>query len=185
MAFYLGIDFGTSGVRAIAINSDGAVVAESRASIPAPLQVNGGFEQDPELWWQALCETLKTLTTQIDPSQINKLAVDGTSGTLLLTDENGEPMGPALMYNDGRSREEAIRISKVAPKESAAHGATSTLAKLLYLNPGPEVRYISHQADWIVGQLTGQFGISDENNSLKLGYDAPIHPFFDRVDGYF
>jgi sugar (pentulose or hexulose) kinase len=76
------------------------------------------------------------------------------------------------MYNDGRSQAEAQRIAQIAPQESAAHGATSTLAKLLHLNPSPDVKFALHQADWIVGNLTGHYGISDENNCLKLGYDA-------------
>lgn len=53
--------------------------------------------------------------------------------------------------------------------------ATSSLAKLLYLSDRlpsrPGVRAL-HQADWILGKLSGRFGISDENNALKLGYDA-------------
>ncbi len=169
---YLGIDFGTSGVRAIVIDSEETIVAQARIAIPPPVQVDGGAEQSPLLWWQALSELLDELATQTNLRQIHRMAVDGTSGTLLLTDRRGHPLGPALMYNDGRSSDEAKRIRAVAPDESAAHGATSTLAKLLHLNPVKGVHYALHQADWIVGQLSGQFGISDENNCLKLGYDA-------------
>lgn len=167
---FIGIDLGTSGVRAIAINGSGEITAEVRTPLPAPIN----SEQQPQLWWSACCDTLATLLAQLDPTQIKAIAIDGTSGTLLLADAQGHPIGPALMYNDGRSQAEAQHIAQIAPKESAAHGATSTLAKLLHLNPGPEIRYALHQADWIVGNLTGHYGISDENNCLKLGYDA-IH----------
>ncbi len=169
--FYLGIDFGTSGVRAIAIDGEGAVVAEARVALPPPLRNNGGSEQAPQLWWQGLEATLDRLRERISFQEIAALAVDGTSGTLLLADQNGKPLTPALMYNDGRSQREAMLIETIAPRESAAHGATSALAKLLYLKPGRQARHALHQADWIVGRLTGQFGISDENNCLKLGYD--------------
>ncbi len=165
---FIGIDLGTSGVRAIAINDAGQIVAEARTALAAP--ING--EQEPALWWHACGDTLTTLLAQLDPTQIQAIAIDGTSGTLLLADEHGHPIGPALMYNNNRSQAEAQQIAQVAPKESAAHGATSTLAKLLYLKPGPDVHYALHQADWIIGNLTGQHGISDENNCLKLGYDA-------------
>lgn len=165
---FIGIDLGTSGVRAIAISGDGQIIAEART--PLPLPING--EQAPHLWWSACCNTLGVLLTQLDPTQIKAIAIDGTSGTLLLAGEDGKPIAPALMYNDGRSQAEAKQIALVAPKESAAHGATSTLAKLLHLNPSLEVKYALHQADWIVGNLTGHYGISDENNCLKLGYDA-------------
>ena len=170
-ALYLGIDFGTSGVRAIAIDSQEQIAAEARAPLPAPIRTGRGAEQAPAHWWQALSEVLDAVAAQIDLQRISRLAVDGTSGTLLVADQHGTPLGPALMYNDGRSLAEAKRIAAVAPQHSAAHGATSALAKLLHLNPGQEARYALHQADWIVGKLTGHFGISDENNCLKLGYD--------------
>ncbi len=165
---FIGIDLGTSGVRAIAINGAGLITAEARTTLPAPIN----SEQEPQLWWRACGDTLTALLAQLDPTQIKAIAIDGTSGTLLLANAHGHPIGPALMYNDGRSQTEAQRIAQVAPQESAAHGTTSTLAKLLHLNPGPQVRYALHQADWIVGNLTGHYGVSDENNCLKLGYDA-------------
>ena len=165
---FIGIDLGTTGIRAIAINSAGQITAEARTSLPTPIN----NEQEPHLWWNSFCETLTALFKQLDPVQIKAIAIDGTSGTLLLANAQGHPIGPALMYNDNRSQLEAQHIAQIAPSESAAHGATSTLAKLLHLNPGPEVKYALHQADWITGNLTGHYGISDENNCLKLGYDA-------------
>ncbi len=156
----------------MAIDTNGLLHAQANTPMPEPVRDGAKAEQDAELWWQTISQALKTLLTQIPPDSVKALAVDGTSGTLLLTDEIGEPLGPALMYNDGRSQTEAIRVAEIAPKESAAHGATSALAKLLHLNPGPEARYALHQADWIVGKLTDRWGISDENNCLKLGFDA-------------
>lgn len=158
----------------MAIDNDGQVRAQSNTVMPEPIRDGVKVEQHAELWWQAVQKTLSSLLAQIPANSVRALAVDGTSGTVLLANDQGEPLGPALMYNDGRSHTEAARISGIAPKESAAHGATSALAKLLHVNPGPEARYALHQADWIVGKLTGSWGISDENNCLKLGFDA-IH----------
>ncbi|MFC1751411.1 AAA family ATPase [Pseudomonadota bacterium] len=64
------------------------------------------------------------------------------------------------------------RLIEAKPEESAAHGTSSALAKLIHLKPGPEARHALHQADWVVGKLTDQWGISDTNNCLKLGFDA-------------
>ncbi len=169
---FVGIDLGTSGCRAIAINGDGQPVAQATTSIPAPIRDGKRVEQDASIWWQAVQETIHGLLAQVQVESIKGIAVDGTSGTLLLVDDKGEPLAPALMYNDGRSQAEALRIDKVAPQQSAAHGATSALAKLLHLQSGPEVHYALHQADWISGKLSGQWGSSDENNCLKLGFDA-------------
>jgi len=171
-ALFIGIDLGTSGCRAIAIDNDGQPVAQATRSMPAPLRNGVKAEQDANIWWQAVQETMHKLLSQIQVESVKSLAVDGTSGTLLLINDKGVPLGPALMYNDGRSQSEAALIATKAPQESAAHGATSALAKLLHMLPGPEVSHALHQADWIIGKLSGQWGISDENNCLKLGYDA-------------
>ncbi|MGB5179509.1 MAG: FGGY-family carbohydrate kinase, partial [Gammaproteobacteria bacterium] len=78
------------------------------------------------------------------------------------------------MYNDERASREAQRVAAIAPAECAAHGASASLAKLLWLlrTPGcQQARHMLHQADWLLGRLCGDFGHSDENNALKLGYD--------------
>ncbi|MBI3773555.1 MAG: FGGY-family carbohydrate kinase [Gammaproteobacteria bacterium] len=171
-ALFLGLDLGTSGCRAIAIDATGTIRAQAVVNMALPERDGAKSQQAPSIWWQAVCQVLRDITQQVPAQSIRALAVDGTSGTLLLADESGAPLGPALMYNDGRSQGEAKRIDAVAPRESAAHGTTSALAKLLHLRPDQRARYALHQADWIVGKLTSRFGVSDANNCLKLGYDA-------------
>jgi len=78
------------------------------------------------------------------------------------------------MYNDARALGEAEQLARIAPATSAAHGPGSSLAKLLWLMQTPtgkQARYALHQADWLLGRLCSRFGVSDENNALKLGYD--------------
>ncbi|HEY7644977.1 MAG TPA: FGGY-family carbohydrate kinase, partial [Hyphomicrobiales bacterium] len=58
-----------------------------------------------------------------------------------------------------------------APKETAALGATSPLARAIDLKGTQRLWKIVHQADWIAARLSGRFGISDESNALKTGYD--------------
>jgi len=180
---YLGIDLGTSGCRIIAIDNNSTIHGQSSRALPAPLRNGDAVEQDPQLWWTATQEALHDLLNSLPDDgaqQVRAIAVDGTSATLLLTDDAGHPLCPALMYHDARSAQQAAQIKSAASPESGAHGATSALAKLLYLHQQsdkaqPEIahaRHAVHQADWIMGQLSGHFGISDENNALKLGYDA-------------
>lgn len=171
---YLGIDLGTSGCRAMVIDARGEVVDGARVDMPAPLRDGPHCEQDPQLWWQAVRDVLRLLGERLPLDQITALAVDGTSGTLLLCDHDGTPLAPALMYNDSRAHDEAQRIAAAAPPESAAHGASSALAKLLHLQrklDATRARALS-QAEWIAGRLIGRYDCGDENNCLKLGYDA-------------
>ncbi len=172
----LGVDVGTSGCRVVALDRHGAVVAEARASFPEPEGEAGRREQNPEIWWRAVADSLARVAAELAGTPVAALAVDGTSGTLLLADETGRPLTPGLLYHDCRAVAEARRIAAVAPPESGAHGATSALAKLLHLLPEVRgrARHALHQADWIAGRLAGHWGVSDENNALKLGYDPRV-----------
>ncbi len=176
---YVGIDLGTSGCRAIAIDEQHTIVGETSVILPAPQRTDTHVEQDPTLWWNAVCDCLNQLTAIINPQQVATIAVDGTSGTLLLTDEHGAPLGPALMYNDARATTQAMAIARIAPVNTAAQGSSSALAKLLWLTENgitATAQHACHQADWIAATLSGHFPtkaiISDYNNALKLGFDA-------------
>jgi sugar (pentulose or hexulose) kinase len=165
----VGIDVGTSGSRAVAMRPDFSI-AESAAK---PLDRFGANGRDPAVWWAAVEATLKELFSRIDRMAVRAIAVDGTSGTVLPIDDAGRPVAEPLMYND-KVPDMAIlaAIASAAPEASAAHGATSGLAKALWLQRLPGIHAVLHQADWIAGQFSGRFDVSDENNSLKTGYDA-------------
>ena len=174
MPLYLGIDFGTSGCRGCVIDAARQILAESRVALPLPQRSGAAVEQDPAVWWAALQTMLAKLRTRVTLANIRAVCVDGTSSTLLLCDAKGVPLAPALMYSDTRAREAARQVAAVAPQDCAAHGASASLAKLLWLLQSPaarNARHALHQADWVLGRLRGRFGCSDENNALKLGYD--------------
>jgi len=147
----------------------------------APVAVDGVLAQDPVVWWDAVTTVLDELRPAA--GRIASLAVDGTSGTLLLADAEGRPLAPARMYNDASGAALAARIKDVAPPESGAHGATSPLARLLLMQAEhPGARHALHQADWIAGRLLGRMGLSDANNALKLGYDPVRGTWPDWLD---
>lgn len=164
---------GTSGCRLIAIDDGGAEVARETVALAPPHRDGACVEQDAEVWWEALGTVLRAVVRKL-PEPPAGLAIDGTSGTLVVTDDRGHPLGTALLYNDARAQAQAQRIAGLAPRESGAHGPTSSLAKLLwwlgYRDAG-RARHALHQADWLAGRLTERWGLSDENNALKMGYD--------------
>ena len=172
MPTWLGIDLGTSGVRACLIDRDGEVLAESRTVLPpSATPTPGAAEQRPEHWWQAVLDTVDGLPPALR-AELDAIAVDGTSGTLLLCDRDGEPTSPALMYNDRRATAEAERLAAIAPPQAVVQTPTSTLAHLLWLlDQGHRGAHALHQADWIAFRLGAPLGTSDEHNALKLGYD--------------
>jgi len=165
----IGIDIGTSGVRAVAMRPDFSIAA--RAAMP--LDRFGANSRDPAVWRAAVEATLKELLSGIDRSAVRSIAVDGTSGTVLPVDAAGRPLAEPLMYNDKVSDDAILAvIAREAPEASAAHGATSGLAKALSFQRLPGIARMLHQADWIAGRFSGRFDVSDENNSLKTGYDV-------------
>jgi sugar (pentulose or hexulose) kinase len=173
-ALFLGLDVGSNGLRAAAVDACARPVAQAARRMPLPRGEGPRIEQDPELWWDTLVALLDELGGRIDLGRVQRIAVDGTSGTLLLADVAGRPLSPGVMYNDARGGTAAERIAAIAPPESGAHGATSALARLMTLleaGVSPDVHHVLHQADWIAGRLAGVYGVSDENNALKMGYD--------------
>lgn len=103
--------------------------------------------------------------------QLHGLALDGTSGTVLLCDTELTPVSSALLYHDQRALRQAGQLRILAPDG----GAPPTLARFLWLtqqNCIDSAAWFLHQADWLTALLSGQPGISDYHNALKTGYDA-------------
>lgn len=174
---FLGIDIGTSGIRASCIDNDKRELVDHQISFQSQLPVAGKNEQNPNDWLilldTLLLETSAQLTELDSKYQISVIAIDGTSSTIIACKQDGTPLSPALMYNDQQSLKQVEIISRFAPAETAVHSASSSLAKALnLLTRYPQTEIFCHQADWLASSLTGTYGISDENNCLKLGYDS-------------
>ncbi|NJL20835.1 MAG: FGGY-family carbohydrate kinase [Leptolyngbyaceae cyanobacterium SM1_3_5] len=166
MMMYLGIDFGTSGSRAVVIDADQAIQAVGSVAIDQPTN------------WQLWRSSLFALIEQIPATlrqQVEAIAINGTSSTVLICDETGEPLAEPLLYSDARGAAVLEHVRSIAPADHTVVSATSSLAKLLWwLHEGAIAppAYFLHQADWLSFCLHGQLGISDYHNALKLGYDV-------------
>jgi len=187
-AVALGLDVGTSGIRAALLSGSGALLGLWRRPLPAPIVQGDRIEQDPSIWAGELDALISAIGQEIDLGHLKAIAIDGTSGTLLACDARGQPLGPALMYHDRRASAQAARLQAVAPAESGAHGASSSLSKWLWLSDQgllTEPAYPCHQADWLLNRWLGfacEPLISDENNALKLGYDPVLRRWPDWLD---
>ena len=175
---FLGLDLGTSGCRGVVIDKEGVTRAEHSVLLPPSVrQDDGQSEQNPQDWLKAVIMVCQAVCQQLgdESDAIASIAIDGTSSTLLAADQEGNPLSSALMYDDRQATDEATELSTIAPSDSPVLPPSSSLAKLLYLKKKVAQKFIAlHQADWLLGQLCGVFGISDENNALKMGYD-PIN----------
>lgn len=201
--YSLGIDIGTSGIRAVIMDANHCILAQAQSVLPQSQAFYSsscskkkqiiGYSQTPGDWWSTLEKVIFQLSDTLYKNQklnldiITHLAIDGTSGTVLLCDSSGKPVTDALMYNDQRAVLQAQRIKTCAPDNTAAIGTTSGLAKILWLFENHSghygskqahknaIHYALNQSDWLSGKLMGKYGISDHNNALKMGYDAQAH----------
>ncbi len=172
MTVSLGIDFGTSGARLVAIDTDCNVLWWGTSDLVAGQ------------WRQVLFKLIQSVPIEIK-SRVGRIAIDGTSSTVLLCDADGRLVGEPILYNDDRAKSvlEQVRsilqgsgLSANAPAGHPVLNATSSLAKLYWFASQPDLinraNYFLHQADWLAYHLHGKLGISDYHNALKLGYDV-------------
>ncbi|WP_251092105.1 FGGY family carbohydrate kinase [Streptomyces sp. Caat 7-52] len=186
-AVHLGLDLGTQSARAVAVDGTGRLLGA--ASRPLTGHRDGvRHEQDPEQWWTALAAACREALTGIDPRRVRGLAVDATSGTVLLADATGNPLTPGLMYDDRRADSYAERVNTRGARvwEKLGYRAMQpswALPKLLWLLDGPAGptgpggrgvpagTRLLHQADLITWRLAGHQVASDASHALKTGYD--------------
>lgn len=180
MSVVIGLDVGTGGVRALAVDASGGVVARARTPFAAPpYQPQPGWaEQDALAWWEASRACLRDLMACLGDMPVAALAVDATSGTFVPITRAGTPLVPALMYNDGRAAGLEVEVNAAAADFCAEHGYTFppafALVKMLWLERhAPEIiaqtYKFSHSADFVVGRLSGSYDCTDSSNALKSG----------------
>ena len=188
--YSLGIDVGTSGIRAVIMDKQHNICAQAQNALPPGQKFYSaqgqviGFYQNPFDWWKTLEAVIFLLAKEFQQAKtlqldaVTHLAIDGTSGTVLLADKTGNPCSDALMYNDQRAIQQSDIIKACAPDNTAAIGTTSGLAKLLWLfkhsNCRDAIKFSLNQSDWLSGKLMGTYGQSDHNNALKMGYDPQL-----------
>ena len=192
----IGVDVGTQGARALAVGEDGAALAHAQrpfstaSAIDAPA---GWHEQDPRDWWTAVADCLRRVTQALGPrvAELSGLAISATSGTICALDADGEPLLPAIMYDDSRAQADVADVAQALATQQAALGyrvnASFGLPKLVWLARNrprtlERVRYLAHAGDALVGRLTGEYGVTDETQALKTGYDLLQRRWPDAIE---
>lgn len=166
---FLGIDLGTSAVKALVVAEDGAVVATAES----PLEVSRPHplwsEQDPEDWWRAVEDAVGALAAQGATADVRAIGLSGQMHGATLLDEADRPLRPAILWNDGRS---AAACTALETAEPASRRITGNLAmpgftapKIVWLREHePEVaarlRRVLLPKDYVRLRMTGE-AISD------------------------
>ncbi len=175
---WLGVDVGTQGLRVVAVGDDGQPVAAASRRLTSVRSRDGRHEQDPRDWRDAAAAACGEVRALIRSHVIGGLAICGTSGTILLGTDQGDPLTPALMYDDARAAAnlDAVRHAWRECAERNAYSIAPTWAapKLSWLlrnvADGEKAR-VYHVPDFLGTWLAGHPVAVDYSHALKTGYD--------------
>ena len=161
--YYGGLDFGTSGARISIINLHKKLVYSN--SVPYLYSF-----KNPNSWINSCENLLDNLPIELKIN-LNKLAISGTSGTLMASNLKGKPIGEAIPY-DQACNENKILLKSLTSGEDHLQTPYSSLAKALKLidKYGTNI-LLRHQSDWISGWFLKDWTYGEEGNNLKLGWD--------------
>lgn len=184
MDLLVGIDLGTSSVKVVATDPPGRPVARAARPYPVRAPAPGFAEQDPDAWWQAtrmaLAEVLDT--RPVRDGTVRAVGLSGQMHGLVAVDGAGEPVRPAIIWPDTRSREACAAIARRAGAErvrqlTGAPVSTGFLApSLLWLREREpaafdRVRSVLLPKDYLRLRLTGDRATDPSDASGTLLYD--------------
>jgi xylulokinase len=184
MKTFLGIDTSTTATKAILIDQNGEVVAVASSEYdyqtPHPLW----SEQSPQLWWQATCQSIRSVLAQpgIAPSDVSGVGLTGQMHGLTPLDEDGEVLRPAILWNDQRTGAECDQIRQILGKshliQITGNDALTgfTAPKILWMkNQEPELyarlRHILLPKDYVRFKLTGDYATDRAGASGTILFD--------------
>ncbi|MCU0493886.1 MAG: xylulokinase [Chloroflexaceae bacterium] len=112
--YFIGLDIGTSGAKALLCDGDGEVLATALAEYPLYAPQPLWSEQDPADWWQGAKQALRQLLAQsgVDGRQVGGLGLTGQMHGAVFLDGAGEVIRPALLWNDQRTAAECAEITE-------------------------------------------------------------------------
>ena len=182
----LGVDVGTSSTKGTLVALDGTILAtavrEHSVSRPAP----GHVEMDAEIWWEEFLDIARELTTTgaADvPAEVTAIGVSGMGPCVLLTDESGEPVRPAILYGvDTRAGDEIRHLTNVLGREEIVAHCGGMLTSQA---AGPKVAWVARHepevyararrlfmpASYLAFRLTGEYVL----DHVSASQSAPMY----------
>ncbi len=191
---YLGIDIGTSAVKAVLVDDDQVIVGQATAPLdvmrPQPLW----SEQNPEDWWQGVDTAMSKLKLG-HASQLSRVRAVGLSGQMhgaTVLDKHDNPLRPAILWNDGRSEAECAELEVLVPGSRSITGNLAmpgfTAPKLLWLKHNePEIFSQVHKVllpkDYVRLRLTGEYASDMSDAAGTLWMDVAQRDWSDEMLG--
>lgn len=182
MSYYIGIDIGTSSVKAMLINEN---EIQNTISKDYPIYLSNGnyAEQNPEDWYRQSMLAMKELLRDVDKSEVKAIGFCGQMHGLVLLDEKDEVIRPAILWNDGRSEKEVDYLNNKIGKDFLLDNtgniafAGFTAPKLLWVyNHEPDnfkrISKILLPKDYVAFMLSGVFATDVSDAAGTLYFDT-------------
>jgi len=192
----LGIDIGTSSVRAGIFSEDGSLCGIAARGYPIDTPSNDRAEQDPEIWWRATFEAVyeSLSTARISGRDIAGISFSGQMHGGVMLDRDSEPVAPAIIWADSRSAGELGELYEVIGHEQIEKKLmnrlfTGTFAATLFWlrkhDPGTwkRIRHILTPKDYIRYRMCGLFNTEPSDASATLLFDVGLREWADDILG--
>ncbi len=177
----LGIDLGTSQLKALVATPDGRVLGRGRAGYPVTVPAEGRAETDPEDWWRAAKAAVRDALADAGRVDVTGLALAGQMHGVVLADSAGTPRHPAILWLDRRAVAEADAYRRLPARLTAPLGnqpspgmAGPILCWLARHEPRPmqRARWVMQPKDWLRMRLTGEPATDPTDASGTLLFDS-------------
>src|SRR5829696_4990621 len=194
MAYFLGIDTSTTGSKALIMDERGEVIAA--ASSPHTLQTPRPrwSEQDPREWWEAVAASIRSVleTAGIGGEGIEAVGLTGQMHGLVLLDEAGNVLRPAILWNDQRTQSQCDEIHERIGKEKfiqitgnvALTGFTAP--KILWVKENEpdgfaKAKHVLLPKDYSRYRLTGEYAMDKADGAGTVLFDLKLRDWSDEV----
>jgi xylulokinase len=184
-AYLVGVDVGTTSVKAVLFDPQGVVLAEARQEYPTAYPQPNWAEQNPDDWWRAACATLQQLFagTRFDAGRVAAVGISCQAPSLVAVDAAGRPLAPALIWMDRRSEPECAWLRAQVGQAAITRINGGRIdpyymaPKLLWFKANrPELYRATHQVlqanGYIVRKLCGVFSMDRSHGPITLAFDS-------------
>ncbi len=185
MTFFLGLDIGTSAVKAALVDGRGRVKGAVSVAHPLLTPEPGWAEQRPEDWWKSTVKAVRSLLagTRVSPKRIVSVGISGQMHSSVFLDREGKVIRPALLWNDGRTTDECREITALLGEERLREWVQNpalegfTLPKVLWLRKHEPAAFrrlakVVLAKDYVRYRLTGTLASEHSDASATLMYDV-------------
>lgn len=181
---FLGLDVGTSGVKAVLVDPAGNVAASSTVALTLQTPKPGWAEQDPDAWWTASVTAIREVCGKAATGNVAAVGVSGQMHSSVFLDRAGKVIRPALLWCDGRTTAECREIEQRVGGEERLRDLASnpalegfTLPKVLWLRNHEPAAFerlatVFLAKDYIRYRLTGELATEPSDASATLMFDT-------------